>query len=85
MEQPPDFVNKQFSDHVCNLKKSIYGLKQTLRAWFNRLFEALSGLGFNESQVDHSLFTFHFNSIHIFVFVYVDDIIIRGTHLNYKE
>lgn len=83
MEHPQGFVNNNFLDHVCKLQKSIYGLKQAYRAWFNKLSQALTTLGFNESQVDHSLFTFHFNSIHIFVLVYVDDIIIIGTNLNH--
>jgi hypothetical protein len=67
---------------VCRLHKAIYGLKQAPRAWFTRLCESLQALGFVESQVDCSLFTFHSHNIHLFVLIYVDDIIIMGTHVD---
>jgi hypothetical protein len=31
-------------------------------------------------QVDHSLFTYHLDSVHVFLLVYVDDIILTGNH-----
>jgi len=35
MEQPPNFVAYgEFSSFVCRLRKLLYGLKHTLRAWF---------------------------------------------------
>jgi len=80
MEQPQGFIDPNFPDHVCKLHKSIYGLKQAPRAWFTRLSHALLNLGFHNSQVDHSLFTFHIGSIHIFLLVYVDDIILTGNN-----
>lgn len=80
MEQPLGFIDPFFSDHVCKLNKSIYGLKQAPRAWFTRLSTALLELGFLESHVDYSLFIYHAGSIHIFLLIYVDDIIITGNH-----
>jgi hypothetical protein len=80
MEQPQGFVHPAFPNHVCKLHKSIYGLKQAPRAWFTRLSHALLNLGFNGSQIDHSPFIYHFGSVHIFLLVYVDDIILTGNH-----
>jgi hypothetical protein len=80
MEQPPRFIDKSCPDFVYHLHKSIYGLKQAPRAWFTWLAQALLNLGFLASQVDSSLFIYHQGSIHIFILVYVDDIIITGNH-----
>jgi hypothetical protein len=80
MEQPQGFIDSTKPDHVCKLHKSIYGLKQAPRAWFNCLSSALLELGFVASLVDSSLFIFIMNNIKIFLLIYVDDIIVTGTH-----
>ena len=36
MEQPPSFVAQWESGLVCRLRRSLYGLKQSPRAWFGR-------------------------------------------------
>jgi hypothetical protein len=80
MEQPQGFLDSTHPNYVCRLHKSIYGLKQAPRAWFTRLSTALLELGFIGSQVDLSLFMCHFGSIHIFLLIYVDDIIVTSNH-----
>jgi len=81
MEQPQGFVHLDFPNHVCKLAKSLYGLKQAPRAWFQRLSEALLDRGFVGSKVDTSLFLFHGSTVHIFLLVYVDNIIVTGNNL----
>nr|GEV62097.1 ribonuclease H-like domain-containing protein [Tanacetum cinerariifolium] len=36
MHQPPGFVDPNKPGYVCHLQRSLYGLKQALRAWFQR-------------------------------------------------
>lgn len=82
MEQPYGFVNPTLPDHVCRLHKALYDLNQAPRAWFTRLKQALLHLGFEESLVDASLFTYHHCDIHLYILVYVDDILITGTNVS---
>lgn len=37
MKQPPGFIDPRYPNHVCQLKKSIYGLKQASQEWFLKL------------------------------------------------
>nr|GEZ76139.1 ribonuclease H-like domain-containing protein [Tanacetum cinerariifolium] len=39
MHQPPGFVDNRYPHHVCLLQRSLYGLKQPPRAWFQRFTE----------------------------------------------
>jgi hypothetical protein len=58
MQQPPGFEDAQYPNHVCKLQRSIYGLKQSPRAWYARLSARLFQLGFTSSKADTSLFIF---------------------------
>ncbi|XP_041003931.1 uncharacterized mitochondrial protein AtMg00810-like [Juglans microcarpa x Juglans regia] len=78
MTQPKGFEDPVHPQFVCKLHKSLYGLKQAPRAWFNRLSTALLALGFQSSQIDPSLFTHHLENIHVFLLVYVDDILVTS-------
>ncbi|RVW24725.1 Retrovirus-related Pol polyprotein from transposon RE2 [Vitis vinifera] len=49
MMQPPGFKDTSKPDHVCRLRKAIYGLRQAPRALYTTLRTALFQLGF----VDH--------------------------------
>jgi len=50
--QPPGFSHPQFPDHICKLKKMLYGLKQSPQAWFSRLSSQLLALSFYGSRSD---------------------------------
>ena len=39
IEQPNGFVIHEKESHVCRLKKAMYGLKQTPRAWYENIDE----------------------------------------------
>jgi hypothetical protein len=78
MEIPPGFMNKQTSGKVCKLKKSLYGLKQSPRAWFYRFRRAICGMGYTQCNGDHTVFYKHKESRITILAVYVDDIVITG-------
>ena len=79
MKQPPGYVDPQLPQHVCKLDKSLYGLKQSPRAWFSRLSAKLQELGFHPSLADTSLFIYHQGGVCMYMLIYVDDIIITGS------
>lgn len=56
----------------------IYGLKQTPRAWFDKLKSTLLQIGFIGSRCDPSLFIYKKNGVTVYLLVYVDDIILTG-------
>lgn len=66
---------------VCKLNKSIYGLKQASRQWFDKFSHALLLLGFKQSKSDYFLFTRGSGTTFLALLVYVNDIIITGASL----
>ena len=56
MEQPPSFVAQGESGFVCKLHHSLYGLKQSPRAWFSRFSSVVQEFGMIRSTADHSVF-----------------------------
>nr|GEY29475.1 hypothetical protein [Tanacetum cinerariifolium] len=44
MEQPEGFVNPKYPNHVCKLKRSIYGLKQASRQWNKRFDDEIKNI-----------------------------------------
>lgn len=48
MEQPLGYVTQGEKQHmVCQLRKAIYGLKLSLRAWFDKYSRVIVSLAFN--------------------------------------
>jgi len=84
MKQPPGFVDSTLPSHVCKLHKSLYVLKQALRAWYTHMSDFLLSIGFLASKVaskvDTSLFILS-NSTNIFyLLVCVNDILLTGSN-----
>jgi len=64
------------------LLKSLYGLKQASRKWYEKLASLLIAHGYQQASADHSFFVksnaTHFTAL----LVYVDDIILTGNSLD---
>ena len=80
MKQPEGFVDPEHPNHVCKLKRSIYGLKQSARCWNQTLDVFLLKNGYRKSNADSCIYVESVkreNGFISFVIlaVYVDDII----------
>jgi len=80
MQQPPGFHHPNYPNHVCRLKKYLYGPKQAPRAWFNTLHSFLLSYGFVNFKSDPSLFIYLKGDVKLYTLVYVDDILITGNN-----
>lgn len=79
MHQTPGYVDPTKPKHVCKLNKSIYGLKPSPKAWFEKFSGFLINVGFIMSDSDHSLFLYLSGVEVLLLLLYVDDIILIGS------
>ena len=82
MKLPPGHSKYGDPNLVCKLHKSIYGLKQSPRAWHAKLSSALEGLGFSKSKADSSLYVQLGETDWLTVRIYVNDLIVIGRNIN---
>ncbi|GKB28461.1 retrotransposon protein, putative, ty1-copia subclass [Tanacetum coccineum] len=76
MRQPPDF-EEGTGNKVCLLKKSLYGLKQSLRQWYKRFDVYMISNGFSRNSYDSCVYFKEFApGMYIYLLLYVDDMLI---------
>jgi hypothetical protein len=80
VEQPPDFEDSEYPNHIYKLSKALYGLKQAQRAWYECLRDFLITNGFKVGKVDPTLFTKTITKRFFVCQIYVDDIIFGSTN-----
>lgn len=80
LEQPPGFekLSEKNEKLVCKLNKSIYGLKQAAKNWYEELANFLIGEGFTRSKNDYCLFS-KIGKEKVYLLTWVDDIVIAGS------
>ena len=79
MEQPQGFMQK--SSLVCRLKKSLYGLKQALRAWYAKMESYLLSQNFARCKLDLNFYMLRMIDSLLLLVLYVDDLLIIGCSL----
>jgi hypothetical protein len=60
--------------NVCQLKETLYMLKQAPRAWYGRIDSFLMSLGFTKSKVDSNLYLKVMNDEPMMLLLYEDDV-----------
>ena len=79
MKQPPGYAASGLHDKVCRLLKTLYGLKQSGRRWYQCLVEIMKLLGFLQCEVDQAVFYRRKGTGLVIVLVHVNDCTIVAT------
>ena len=87
MKQPDGYVDKEKPNHVCKLKKSIYGLKQAARCWNFAIDSFLKSNGYKNSGADSCLYVKSVKQSNgkvdfIILALYVDDILLFSNNID---
>lgn len=79
MDIPLGFKIQDVQENVCKLKKVLYGLKQSPRAWFEKFRAAMIKNEYKQCQADHTFFIKQQDTKETALIVYVDDIMVTGS------
>jgi hypothetical protein len=76
MHQPEGYVKDE--KLVCKLRRGLYGLKQSARAWNETVSSTITQMGFNKSRFDPCLFSRDTDDDEnaVYLLVYVDDLLV---------
>ncbi|CAI7871030.1 unnamed protein product [Closterium sp. NIES-53] len=73
VEQPHTYGEGDL--HMCQMRKSLYGIKQAPRLWQQYLHNILREIGFKQPPHDPGMFRRDFRGEYILLTVYVDDLL----------
>jgi hypothetical protein len=82
MLPPPGIPWDGRTGQVFKLVKSLYGLKQSPRAWNANFDEYIRSQGFNPLQTDSLVYTNTTCKSMVILLIYVDDIVVVGKQLS---
>jgi hypothetical protein len=85
VEQPPGFESEGYSNYVYKLYKTLYGLKQARRAWYECLSDFLIENNFRIGKADSTLFTRKMGKDLFVCQIYIDDIIFDSTNKSFSD
>ena len=78
MQQPEGFIQDGQEEKVCQLHKSIYGLKQASRSWNIRFDDTVKEYGFLQIPDEPCVYKLIEKGKVVFLVLYVDDILLIG-------
>ena len=78
IEQPKGFEIFNSESHVFRLKRALYALKKAPRAWYTRIHNYFTGLGFTKIEADANLYQIVVDGKLLIIVLYVDDLILTG-------
>lgn len=81
MKQPEGFIVPGKENLVCRLNKSLYGLKQSGRAWYAKIDATFRDLGCVRMEDDNCVYRLQEDGLLLVICLYVDDILIASNSL----
>jgi hypothetical protein len=81
MDQPEGFVEARQESKVCKLTRSLYGLKQALKQWYEKFDSCMIENGYKSNECDKCIYSKSWENSHVIVSLYVDDLLIFGSNL----
>jgi hypothetical protein len=85
VEQPPDFEDEEYPNHVYKFHRALCGLKQAPRAWYECLDDFLIENCFRIGKIDSTLFIRKKGKDLFVCQIYVDDIIFGSTNKSFCD
>jgi transposase InsO family protein len=82
MKQPEGHEVPGKEDHVCKLKKSLYGLKQAGRVWYERIHAEFTAMGFTRLVNEPCTYVKRSKECVIIIGLYVDDLVLISNSLS---
>ena len=78
IEQLEGFETFDRESHVCRPKRELYGLKQAPCAWYTKIDNYFTRLGFTKSEEDANLYHIVVDGKLLILVLYVDDLILMS-------
>jgi hypothetical protein len=79
MELPAGYAEANPETHCARLLKSIYGLKQAGRKWYDLVCRTFANLGFKKCEADPAVFFLHSGQHILVLAIHVDDCTMAGS------
>uniref|UniRef100_A0AAV1V074 Reverse transcriptase Ty1/copia-type domain-containing protein n=1 Tax=Peronospora matthiolae TaxID=2874970 RepID=A0AAV1V074_9STRA len=80
MVQTDGHVDEDHPDFVCQLKRSLHGLKQLPRMWNQTINKFMLELDFKKCETDHCIYVKRADQDMIFMALYVDDSVLASNN-----
>ena len=81
MSQPEGYIQEGKENMVCKLNKSIYGLEQSSRSWYDTLDNFLKESKYNQRTADSCVDMTRVGGKYTYIAVYLDDILIASNSI----
>jgi transposase InsO family protein len=85
MQQPEGFVEPGKEHLVCKLKRTLYGLKQSPRVWYQTIDKFFANMGLKRVEGDYGLYVIWSEEVKCIIALYVDDLLLACNSVAYMD